>query len=102
MVGKIWEDEWEYENFTCFVGDPLAVLFVVCQLAYGIHVSWFYPYVSKCEAYDWDKYDCDGYEDESSSDENEMSEEEDDIDNSKEGLSDVSESDDGNYRSSDE
>ena len=37
-----------------------------------------------------------------SSDENEMSEEEDDIDNSKEGLSDVSESDDGNYRSSDE
>ena len=23
MVGKIWEDKWEYENFTYIVGDPL-------------------------------------------------------------------------------
>ena len=23
MVGNIWEDKWEYENFTYFVGDPL-------------------------------------------------------------------------------
>ena len=21
MVGKFWEDKWEYENFTYFVGD---------------------------------------------------------------------------------
>ena len=26
MVGKIWEDKWEYENFTYFVGDPLLKL----------------------------------------------------------------------------
>ena len=41
-------------------------------------------------------------DDESSSDENEMIKEEDYSDNSKEGLNDVSESDDGNSRSSDE
>ena len=23
MFGKIWEDKWEYENFTYFVGGPL-------------------------------------------------------------------------------
>ena len=23
MVGKIWEDKWEYEKNTYFVGDPL-------------------------------------------------------------------------------
>ena len=23
MVGKFWEDKWEYENYTYFVGDPL-------------------------------------------------------------------------------
>ena len=25
MVGKIWEDKMEYENFTYFVGDPLLI-----------------------------------------------------------------------------
>ena len=24
MVGKIWEDKWEYENFTYILGDPLV------------------------------------------------------------------------------
>ena len=55
-----------------------------------------------CEAYDSDNDDCDGSENESSSDDNDMSEEEDDSDNIKEGLSDVSESDDENSRNSDE
>ena len=54
------------------------------------------------EAYDSDNDDCYGSDDESSSDKNEMSEEEDDSDNIKEGLSDVSESDDENSRNSDE
>ena len=58
--------------------------------------------VELCEAYESDNYDCDGSDDESSSDEIVMSEEDDDSDDSKEGLSDVSESDDGNSRSSDE
>ena len=56
--------------------------------------------VELCEAYGSDNDDCDGSDDESSSDDNEMSEEEDDSDNIKYGLSDVSESDDGNSRSS--
>ena len=25
MVDKIWEDKWEYESFTYFVGNPLLV-----------------------------------------------------------------------------
>ena len=55
-----------------------------------------------CEAYYSDNDDCNGSEDEISIDENVMSEEEDNSDHSKEGLSGVSESDDGNSRSSDE
>ena len=58
--------------------------------------------VELSEAYDSDNDYCDGSDDESSSDDNDMSEEEDDSDDIEEGLSDVSESDDGNYRSSDE
>ena len=58
--------------------------------------------VELCEAYDSDNDDCDGYDDESSSDDNVMSGEKDNSDDSEEVLSDVSESDDGNSRSSDE
>ena len=58
--------------------------------------------VEICEAYDSDKDDCDGSDDKSNSDDNVMSEEEDDIDDSEEGLSGVSDSDDGNSISSDE
>ena len=58
--------------------------------------------VELCEAYDSDNDDCDVYDDESSSVDNVMSEEEDYSDNSKEVLSDGSESDDGNSRSSDD
>ena len=58
--------------------------------------------VELCEAYDSGNDDCDGYADESNSDENVMSKEEYASDNSEEVLSDVSESDDGNFRSSDE
>ena len=54
------------------------------------------------EAYDSDNDDCDGSDDESSRDDNEMSEEDDDSDDREEGLRHVSESDDGNSRSSDE
>ena len=43
-----------------------------------------------------------GYPNESSSDDNYMSEKEDDSDDSEEGLNDVSKSDDGNSRSSDD
>ena len=50
--------------------------------------------VELCEAYDSDNYDCDVSDNESSSYDNEMSEEQDDSDDSKEGFSDVSESDD--------
>ena len=56
--------------------------------------------VELCEAYYSDNDDYDGYDNESSSDDNEMSEEEDNSDDSKEVLSDVSESNDGNSRSS--
>ena len=52
------------------------------------------------EAYDSDNDGFDGSDNKSSSDYNVMSEEEDDSDNSDEVLSDVSESDDGNSRSS--
>ena len=31
MVGKIWEDKWEFENFTYLVGDPL--------IAYGLGIG---------------------------------------------------------------
>ena len=58
--------------------------------------------VELCEAYDSDKDDCDGSYNKSNSDDNVMSEEEDDSEYRKEGLSDVSESDDGNSISSDE
>ena len=58
--------------------------------------------VELCEAYDSYNDDCNGSDDESSSDDNVISEEEDDCDYSEEGLSHVSESDDGNSRSSDE
>ena len=58
--------------------------------------------VELCEAYDSDNHDCDGSDDESNSDGNVMSEEEGDSDNSEEGLSYVSESDDGNSIISDE
>ena len=61
-----------------------------------------YVNVELCEAYDSENYDCDSSDDESSSDDNVMSEEEDNSDDSKEGLSYVSESDDGNSRNSDE
>ena len=58
--------------------------------------------VELCDAYDSDNYDFDGSDYESIRDDNDISEEEDDSDNSEEVLSDVSESDNGNYRSSDE
>ena len=58
--------------------------------------------VELCEAYDSDNDDCDGSDDESNIDENVMNEEEDGNDDSEEGLSDVSENDDGNSISSDE
>ena len=35
MVGKIWEDKWEYKFFTYFGWDPLA-------LAYGKSYSLLY------------------------------------------------------------
>ena len=57
--------------------------------------------VELCEDYDSDNDDCDVSDYESSSDGNEMSEEEDDSDDIEEVFSDVSESDDGNSRSSD-
>ena len=58
--------------------------------------------VELCEAYDSDKDNCDGSDNESNSDDNVMSEEEDNSDDIKEGLSDVSEGDDGNSISSEE
>ena len=59
-------------------------------------------YVEFCVAYDSENDDCDGFDNKSSSDDNDMSQEEDNSDDSKEGLSDVCESDDGNSISSDE
>ena len=50
-----------------------------------------------CESYESDNDDCDGSDNYSSSDENMMIEEQDNSDNSEEGLSDVSESDNGNF-----
>ena len=58
--------------------------------------------VELCEAYDSENYDCYSSDDESNSDENVMNEEEDKNDDSKEGLSDISEIDDRNSISSDE
>ena len=58
--------------------------------------------VELCEAYDLDNDDCDGSDDENNSDDNVMSEEEDNSDDIEEGLSDVSNSDDGNSISSGE
>ena len=58
--------------------------------------------VELCEAYDSDNDDCDDSDYESSSYDNEMSQEKEDSDDIKEGLSDVSESEDRNSRSSDE
>ena len=58
--------------------------------------------VELCDTYDSDNNDCDGSDDEINSDDNVMSWEEDDIDDREEGLSDVSESDNGNSISSDE
>ena len=58
--------------------------------------------VELCEAYDSDNDDCDGYDNESIRGDNDMSEEDNDSDYSEEGLSDVSERDDGNSRNSDE
>ena len=58
--------------------------------------------VELCEAYDSSNNYFDGYDDESDSDYNFMSEEEDASDDSEEGFSDVSESDDGNSISTDE
>ena len=57
--------------------------------------------VKLCEAYDSENDECVGSDNEIISYDNEMSEGEDNIDNSEEGLSDDSDSDDGNYRSSD-
>ena len=58
--------------------------------------------VELCDACDSDNYDCDGSGDESSIDYNVMREEEKNSEDIEEVLSDVSESDDGNFRSSDE
>ena len=58
--------------------------------------------VELCEGYDSDNDGCDGSDDKSSSNVNGMSEEEEDSDDSEEGLSDVSESNDGDFTCSDE
>ena len=66
-------------------------------------VSWrMYVNIELCKAYESDNDECDGSEDDSSSADNEMSEEEDDRDDIEDWLSDVSESEDGNSRSSDD
>ena len=57
--------------------------------------------VELCDAYESDNNDCDGYDNESNSDDNMMSEEQEYSENSEEGLSEVSESGDGNSISSD-